>query len=182
MDTTAIIRTLALHTGITGLTGLLAAYLSALAPGITDTMGRAVSTAVRVMATGTGLDMDIGQVMGITRRSPARLWVADIPQRVSTPVLAAASMVVVTVAAVPIGNLLQGAAAKCCGTLNLYPASYVDQALEQRQSLAQLHQLSLDLSRNSYKFKTVHRSLLAPHNGFHALIGHGGQAHFFPNL
>jgi hypothetical protein len=114
--TTAIIHTLALHTGITGLTGLLAAYLSVLVPGITDTMGRAVSMAVRVMA--IGLDMRIGRVTGITRLLPADS-AADIPQRVSTVAPASASMAVVSmVAAVSIGNLFQGAEAKCLGTLD----------------------------------------------------------------
>ncbi|MGB7731930.1 MAG: hypothetical protein WBL50_28195 [Candidatus Acidiferrum sp.] len=115
-DTTAIIHTLALRTDITGLIGLLAAYLSGLVRGITDTMGRAVSTAVRVMDMAIGLDMGLGRDMVITRRLPTDSLAADMPQRVTTVVLASASMaaVVSTVAAVaasmvvavPTGNLL----------------------------------------------------------------------------
>jgi hypothetical protein len=118
-DTTATIHTLALRTGITGLTGSLAAYLSVLVPGITDTMGRAVSMAVRVMA--IGLDMRIGRVTVITRLLPADSSAAGIPRRVSTVVPASASTAVVSmVAAVSIGNLLQGAEAKCLGTLDFF--------------------------------------------------------------
>ncbi len=113
-DTIAIIHTLALRTAITARTGLLAAYLSVLVPGITDTMARAVSMAVRVMAMDIGLEMGIGQVTDIMRLFPADSLAADIPQPVCTVAPASASMAV----AVSIGNLLQGAEAKCCGTLD----------------------------------------------------------------
>lgn len=100
MDTTTIIRTLALLTVITGLAGLLAACLSGRVPGITDTMDRAVTTVVRVMVTAIGLDMDI------TRPLPTDLWVADIRQGVFTVALAPASMAAeVSTEAAATGNL-----------------------------------------------------------------------------
>jgi seryl-tRNA(Sec) selenium transferase len=110
---------------ITGLTGLLAAYLSALVPGLTGTMDRAVSTAVRVMATDIGLDTDLDRVTVITRRLPMDSLAADIPQGVSTAALASVSMAVDSmVAAVPIDKIIcygrysvTGAGAKCSGSL-----------------------------------------------------------------
>jgi hypothetical protein len=126
-DTTAIIHTLALRMVITGLTGLLAAYLSALVPGLTGTMDRAVSTAVRVMATDIGLDTDLDRVTVITRQLPMDSLAADIPQGVSTAALASGSMAVDSmVAAVPIDKIIcygrysvTGAGAKCFGSLIL---------------------------------------------------------------